>query len=112
MPNYQDAFGLSDNPFCPTQALAGMHNLLAIQNLSSLPLRVHEEPLLMKLYCPIVGTQDAVDNFKDMISDNGYEPPSVGTQSFLTVIRGPQGTGKTTLANVLVHHLKKCGSTP
>jgi hypothetical protein len=107
MLTYEQAFGLRDNPFCPVKPLLGMTKPNLISNLSAEPLRVHEEPLLMTLHYEGLGRQSLVQ-FKEMASEAGYAPPAIGTQSFLSIILGPQGTGKTTLANVLVHHLKQC----
>lgn len=108
MATYEKTFGLKDNPFCPARPLLGMARPRLMGNLSSFPLPVHREPVLLNLYCPNVGSEEIMRDFDGRMANAGYDPPEIGTQPFLTVIQGPQGTGKTTFANVMVRNLTQC----
>lgn len=107
MTKYEEAFFLRDNPFCPAKPLAGISSPLLMSNLSTQPLRIHMDEALMSLYCADVGKAN-LDQFRESVSHDGYDPPGIGSTPFLSLILGPQGTGKTTLANAMVHHLKQC----
>jgi len=50
-----------------------------------------------------------VAKFLGTISRFGYDPEhaELGSEPFIFLIKGSIGSGKTTLANVMVHHLKR-----
>jgi hypothetical protein len=109
--NYDKAFALRDNPFRPRKALKGVKNISAMKDLDSLPLRVHKEPKLLALYCKKAGPfKSLLDQFKERIEQDGYcaKPPSIGINPIIFLIEGPQGTGKTTLANAMIYRIQKC----
>lgn len=106
---YEETFSLRDNPFCPRKALSGVPPVL-MANLSLSPLRIRQAPPLLNLYSRNIGTSQCMKNFLDVLNENEYsdDPASLGTQSFVFVIRGSEGTGKTTLANWMAYHLSRC----
>jgi replication-associated recombination protein RarA len=109
--SYENAFALRDNPFGPTRLLEGITKPSVMQSLESLPLRSHLEPKLLALYCGQAGPFDQhLSFFQHLIATAGYnaDPPSAGLKSLIFLIKGYQGTGKTTIANAMVHWLKKC----
>jgi len=111
--SYEKAFALRDNPFRPTQILEGVKNFSMMQELDSRPLRIHKEPKLFSLYCEKAGPfESLVHEFQDRIAQEGYRinPPSAGFNPFIFLIVGSKGTGKTTLANTMIHHLEQCKS--
>jgi hypothetical protein len=109
--SYQDAFSLADNPFYPRRAkLLGVQDPIVMQTLVSRPLRVHEEASLLKLYSEEAGPfKEHVVKFLSTVSGFGYDPDNadLGSEPFIFLIKGSIGSGKTTLANVMVHHLKR-----
>ncbi len=107
MPKFQDAFGLRENPFCPTSPLPGIKNPLSMANLKTRPMQVRREHALDALYCEDV-CAECLGRFASLAGDGGYEPPQIGVLPLLVVILGSQGTGKTTLANRMVRHLQEC----
>jgi hypothetical protein len=109
--SYQDAFSLADNPFYPRRkTLLGVEDPVVMQTLVSRPLRVHEEKALLKLYSEEAGPfKESVERFLNTISEFGYNPEDadLGSEPFIILIKGSIGSGKTTLANVMVYHLRK-----
>ncbi len=109
--SYQDAFSLADNPFYPRrQALLGVQDPVVMQTLVSRPLRVHEEKALLALYSEDAGPfKEHVERFLSTISQFGYDPKKeeLCSEPFIFLIKGSIGSGKTTLANVMVYHLKR-----
>ena len=109
--NYHDAFALRDNPFGPTKLLVGITDPSVMQMLVSRPLRIHVEPRLETLYSPDAGPfAEFCRRFEVLIATAGYTAnPSVrGISSFILLIVGYQGTGKTTVTNVMIDMLKRC----
>jgi hypothetical protein len=117
--DWKKAFALNDNPFGPTSPLAGMAKPKLIVDLAGGPLPVHQEPKLLDLYCYAAGPllpprggrkrQLVIDDFKGQLAIDGFAPDrGVGVRSFIFCIRGPKGTGKTTLANVMTEWLLRC----
>ena len=109
--DYMRAFSLRDNPFGPRKQINGMQNLFAMQNLESQPLRIHEEPKLLELFSEKAGPYDElIRGYLRWIEQEGYDGQAkiFGTGSSIILIGGHQGTGKTTLAYLLVHYLKEC----
>jgi hypothetical protein len=113
--SYQDAFSLADNPFYPRRkALLGVEDPVVMQTLVSRPLRIHEDRALIKLYVEEAGPfKENVEQFLNTISEFGYAPKDaeLGSEPFIFLIKGSIGSGKTTLANVMVYHLKKANPT-
>lgn len=110
---YSNFFALSDNPFGPTKPLSKISKISVMRTLQSYPLRIYEEPKLLKLYCSQAGPfEQHTKRFLDKISLLSYniDPPSAGFESLIFLISGYKGTGKTTLVNFMIHCLKKCKS--
>jgi hypothetical protein len=104
-------FAIDDNPFDPSKPINGMASAELMVDLSARALPIHREPRLAPLFCHDVGNfARDLDTFRFRASAAGYnpEPLSAGTRSFLTFIGGPKGSGKTTLANVMVEWLSRC----
>jgi hypothetical protein len=104
------AFAFSDNPFDPSQPLRGMANADRMQDLARSPLPVHQEPKLEELFCPAAGAfAEYLMVFVQRAALAGYRPgiPLTAKRSLLFLIKGPRGTGKTTLANVMVERLQR-----
>jgi hypothetical protein len=109
MPDWT-VLGLSDNPFDPARELPEVEDYL-LQDLVTQPLQVHIAPALKALYCPNLGKfADHLADFKNELRLKGYaqDPPSASRSSFIFAIRGPKGSGKTTLANMMIDWLKGC----
>src|SRR5258706_8974467 len=103
--------GLSDNPFDPAKDLPGVADVTLLQDLVTAPLQVHVEPNLKPLYCADLGPFGLhLENFRNELKLKGYaqEPPTSGKLSFIITIRGPKGSGKSSLANMMVDWLKGC----
>jgi hypothetical protein len=113
--SYQDAFSLADNPFYPRrQTLLGVEDPVMMQTLVSRPLRVHEEKGLLNLYSEEAGPfKESVERFLSTLSEFGYDPENaeLGREPSIFLIKGSTGSGKTTLANVMVYHLRKADPT-
>ena len=110
-PSYIQAFALEDNPFAPTRPLPKVGNAAVMTNLDRKPLPIDVEPELKQLYCADAGPFcEHLKTFEETIEESGYDPSTGarGMNSFVFLIQGPQGTGKSTLANLLVHTLKQC----
>jgi hypothetical protein len=111
--SYSQAFALNDNPFSPTKRLENvpLDNAPLMTALVSQPLRIHKERALLELYCREAGPYgQLLQHFKNELNLEGFDdnPPSVGNFSYIFLIRGPQGTGKTSLANVMIDYVKRC----
>ena len=71
--SYEKAFALRDNPFRPTMPLEGVKNYAMMQQLDSLPLRIHMEPKLFRLYCEKAGPFEShIGEFQELIAEAGY----------------------------------------
>lgn len=108
---YSNFFALSDNPFGPTKPLPEISKSSVMRTLQRHPLRIYEEPKLIKLYCSQAGPfEQHTKRFLEEISLFNYniDPPSAGFESLIFLISGYKGTGKTTLAHFMIHCLKKC----
>jgi hypothetical protein len=113
--DYGKAFALLDNPFSPLEPLKGLKKKNRQNDLASEPLLVDLEPVLEPLYSPDAGPFGTyVENFQKFARQNGYRdkplPPKAGNSSFIFSIYGNEGTGKTTLAQVIISWLKQCKS--
>jgi hypothetical protein len=112
--DWRKAFGflVQDNPFNPSQPLDGMANADLMLDLGAQALPIHREPKLGPLFCADAGGfAQSLQKFHHRVGVAGYRPgppPSVGTQPFLILIGGPKGSGKTTLANVMVEWVSRC----
>jgi hypothetical protein len=111
--DYGKAFALRDNPFSPLELLEGLKKKIWQSDLATNPLLVDLEPVLERLYSPDAGPFGTyVENFQKFARRNGYRdkplPPKVGNSSFIFSIFGNEGTGKTTLAQVITSWLKQC----
>jgi hypothetical protein len=65
----------------------------------------------MPLYCPSSGPFDNnMRRFQSLMMGYNFatDPPTLGVEPFIFHIRGPVGSGKTTLANVMMHWIQKC----
>jgi len=115
---YKQAFALTDNPFGPSTPFPDMTRPNLLSDIQSLPLNIHREPKLKQLYCADAGPFRAhFDRFSRAIGRRHFSsnPASRGVTSDLVVIRGDQGTGKTSFASYCADHLLSCtpnGSTP
>lgn len=108
------AFGLTDHPFSPNRPIPGMTKPKLLDNLVAGPLRIWQDESLLKLYCPDAGPfASQFRDFTTLLSLKGYteKPTSVGYQSLAFFVGGPDGTGKTSLVNRMVSHLRKCRQT-
>ena len=108
---YSNFFALSDNPFGPTKPLPEISKIVVMRTLQRYPLRIYEEPELLKLYCSQAGPfEQHTKIFLEEITPLNYniDPPSAGFDSLIFLISGYKGTGKTTLAYFMIHCLKKC----
>ncbi len=102
--SYERAFALRDNPFGPTRPLSGIKNPALMQMLESRPLMVDVEPILFELYCLTCGPfEKHISEFKGLIATAGYaDRTSIGLSSFIFLILGHKGTGKTSLVHAMV----------
>lgn len=107
---FERAFGLRDNPFDPLE-FAGVASHL-LDDLSTRALQVDDAPELMPLFIPTAGPfEAALGTFAEMLTLAGYssgDDPKLGAKSFLFRIIGPQGSGKSTLTNVMIDWLRRC----
>jgi hypothetical protein len=109
-------FGLTDNPFAPMRLplLNGtqptVQNKLLLSNLHKLPLRLDKDWALDCLFVPEAGKFGKYQQeFQNMLELAGYgEDPVETVRQFAFLVRGEQGTGKSTLVNMLVHWLRQC----
>ena len=108
--NTQLAFGLTDHPFSPTKLLPGMTDIDLISPVSTYPLRMHLDEHLDDLFCYDAGPfRKHLDDFENLIGVYGYVAGvSAGAMRFPFVVTGARGTGKTTLVNRMMYHVKKC----
>lgn len=111
--DYDKAFALRDNPFNPRDDIEGATNETLTWDLANKPLLVRLEPALERLYSPDAGPFGTyLENFQRFARRNGYRdkplPPKAGKIPFLCSIFGIEGTGKTTLSQVMVSWLKNC----
>lgn len=106
---YLPAFGLTDNPFAPVSWKVGTPGLA--DNLVTRPLRVDLDAGLRKLYVPQAGPFEAhTEDFIARLEEVGYSKGQqlTGKQSLAILIAGPTGTGKSTLANVMLAEALAC----
>ncbi len=108
LPNYESVFGLHDNPFSP-QVFEGVDSSLL--DIAGDPLAVDEEPALEKLFVADAGPfRCLIKRFEKFLRTGGYGSDGQGrVKSKAFRVIGPQGSGKSTLTNVLVKRLKECG---
>lgn len=108
--SYDHAFGLTDNPFCPAEPFLDL-GVRYRKRLSSSPLLLHEESKLMPLYCEAIDAKRHFDDFERRIAAYNFRTtPSkaLGTETFAFVVHGSKGSGKTTLVNRMISHMKDC----
>lgn len=106
---YKEAFGLSDNPFGPRRRLGAVPAPLTA-DLEKKPLFLHKNNELETLYCDkIPSFRDACDHMGTILDAAGYEEadPGNGVASYLIVVEGDRGAGKTTLASRLIQLMLK-----
>jgi len=107
--DYESAFGLIDNPFCPNTF--GAVGERALDDISCDPLLLDSEPGLMELFVPEAGPfGERIERFEAMLKTRGYMPaaPPRRKKSMAFRVIGPEGSGKSTLANLLVGRLRDC----
>jgi hypothetical protein len=104
------AFGLSDNPFNPSEFNGVEARLL--DTLSSVPLALDEAPELRDLFIETAGPfRENLERYDVLLRSNGYHgqpDPGFGKKSLLIRVVGKSGTGKTTLSNEMIRRLKQC----
>jgi hypothetical protein len=120
LPDLQKAFALRDNPFRPSDFLPGdlRDDLRDLLDMS--PLQVAKDERLLPLYCddvyPAVETPwqsgTPFQNFQSKMRGLGYNdnPKSLDARKRprIFLIRGPQRTGKATLAHRMMRWLRDC----
>jgi hypothetical protein len=113
--SYENAFGLTDNPFSPKIVLPGVKSGLVMKSIYINPLRLDDDDGLMQLYVGDAGPFDLrYQEYSTKLQGEGYvhtnDPgkPLVGINSFIFFIHGPIGTGKSTLMNLMIRWLKLC----
>lgn len=100
------------NPFDPDN-LPGVGDFgdqyWLLQDLMRQPLQVHVNPVLKQLVCSKNTT--LLERFKEDLARKKYtqNPSAVGRFSIIAGIYGPGGTGKSTLANLMIDYVKLCG---
>jgi adenylate kinase family enzyme len=112
-------FGLSDNPFSPARlpllpdGTRPSVAKLSLSNINTRPLRVDKEPNLRHLVVPGAGDFAAFEReFRNKLEVAGYAAHPVETANHLAfIISGAEGTGKSTLASMLVRRLQLCKAT-
>jgi hypothetical protein len=108
--DYETAFGLLDNPFSP-QTFAGVDPYL-LGDLPDYALRLDEEPGLEALFvCRAGPFERALDRFEVFLEGGRYKngDPQALLRSKVFRLIGPEGSGKSTLTNMLVRKIKDCG---
>jgi hypothetical protein len=117
---YGESYALKYNPFSLQDALEDLRDDLA-QDLVSAPLQIAEDNRLVdfysnEIYEPSAPTNHKLpfDYFTSSMTARGYLDGSGGQKAIgkggrVILIRGPQGTGKTTLAHRMMSWLKSCG---
>jgi energy-coupling factor transporter ATP-binding protein EcfA2 len=107
--DYAAAFGLRDNPFSPNAF--GEVDDRVLDDISSDPLRLDDEPGLLPLFVPGAGPfQSRLDLFEGLLQAKGYAPADSSRRKKSMTFRviGPEGSGKSTLTNRLVGRLRDC----
>jgi hypothetical protein len=112
---YKKAFGLRDNPFSPKQQFPGVRSQVLMKSIFVNPIRLDDDDGLYPLYVGGAGPFAAhYGEYEEKLAgenyleDSGDGVPSVGNNTFVFIVRGPKGTGKTTLMNLMLRHLKRC----
>jgi energy-coupling factor transporter ATP-binding protein EcfA2 len=108
--DFEAAFALVDNPFSP-QAFRGIDPYL-LGDLPAEALRLDEEPALEPLFVTGAGPfGSALKKFDWFLEDGRYKETGIQVVPKSKVFRiiGPEGSGKSTLTNLLVRRLKDCG---
>lgn len=115
---YEKSFCLTDNPFSPKKPLAGVKMPFLMKSIYINPLKLDaddDDNGLYRLYVPDAGPFDDIHQqyLTKLQGENYWESapgraPSVGLNSFIFLVRGPIGTGKTTLMNLMIRSLKRC----
>jgi hypothetical protein len=111
---YQDAFALRDSPFGPRRPMPGVSPPLT-QSLESRPLLIHQNRLLLDLYSPDAGPfGKRSEDFEVELATAEYrvanplDPASRGVTSYVFLILGDRGTGKSTLASWMIDYITRC----
>jgi hypothetical protein len=109
-PNPALAFSLKDFPFSPNIPLPGMRKPVLIGGVETLPLRIDEEEALQALFSSQAGPFDRhLTHFQNLLKFKGYSyGTSAGFASLPFAVAGPLASGKSTLVNRLVAHVKGC----
>ena len=110
-PDIGEAFALTDNPFVPKNPIPGVENPLAVNMLALEGLQILKEPGLLKFFCDQAGPfENLLNRFWQKMKIAGYRtnPPRLGITPWVILVRGPQGTGKTSLVHRMVHWLVEC----
>lgn len=109
--DYKSLFGLSDNPFNPRSF--GEVDPRLLDRIWVVPLQLDRDLRLSPLFVTGAGPfQKAVNLFEEKLRSGGYsaDPRALGSKSLVFRIVGPEGSGKSTLVNLLVGRLKQCAS--
>jgi predicted AAA+ superfamily ATPase len=105
---YQETLALGDNPFDPKN-FEGKPG--CSESLGRLPLRVDLCEKVVELYCEELEKFRQLEaEFKEQLRQEGYSAGKKrSNSSFVIIVRGPQGSGKTTLASKFLKILHETG---
>ncbi len=106
---FAEAFGLNDDPFSPT-AMSEVQDKSLLTDLHKRPLRLDRDTGLERLFISDAGPFDVhLRTFSKLLVIGGYRRvPVQATRSYVFLVSGEQGTGKSTLVYALVRWLSEC----